>query len=276
MKYVYENMSVIGMGTTGFWSRINQGLSQCIERAVNEYGMTLVDTAEMYGYGRCEERLGLVMRKCGRDHFYVVDKILPEHVSNRQFMSSLDASLRRLGTDHIDLYLLHWRGDFDLRLLCECMHQAKESGKILNWGVSNFDVEDMEELLTCRYGTECICDQVFYNVFERGIETRLMPWLKNRNMIPMAYSSLGSDYHPHPNLHNNRQLMRRCEYDHLAPEAVALRFLQDQGAVTLFSTASKAHLDANMHCLNIDMKEYRSLIDTDYPAPTESYPLVKI
>jgi diketogulonate reductase-like aldo/keto reductase len=139
-------------------------------------GMTLIDTAEMYGDGRSEKLIGSVIAG-QRDRVFLVSKVWPNHVTGDGIARACDASLARLGTDHLDLYLLHWPSrDMDLSSIVAAFEALREPGKIRAWGVSNFTVKDMEDLFRVSHGNRCATNQVLYNLGSRGIEKDLLPW----------------------------------------------------------------------------------------------------
>ena len=273
----HHELSCFGIGTTGFWTGVNPGLADCITEAVRSYGVNVLDTAEMYGSGRSEEALGKVIRSLNRDELFLVDKILPENAVEEQFETSLNTSLSRLGVDVIDLCLLHWREKADLSFVADAMEKAVQAGKIRYWGVSNFDVEDLQDLSAVKYGDRCFCNQIFYNVYERGVEWELLPMMKAQGILPMSYSSLGSDYHPHPDIHANQAVMRFCEEAGFAPEALMLRLNVEMGFCTLFATSSLDHLRANLREIPDEVyQQFKIIIDQEFPGPDHRYPLVKI
>src|SRR5665811_1005023 len=156
-------------------------------------GMTLIDTAELYGNGRSEEFIGHVIAG-QRDRVFLVSKVLPNHVKGNGIARACEASLARLGTDHLDLYLLHWRdGITDLSGVVTAFESLHAAGKIRAWGVSNFNVSDMEDLFRIPHGDRCATNQVLYNVGTRGIEYDLLPWCEQRGMPVMAYTPLGGN-----------------------------------------------------------------------------------
>lgn len=279
MKYIdYQNekISSYGLGTTGFWSGKNPGLQECIITAYNENGMNLFDTAEMYGNGRCEAELGKALKGISRENLFIVDKIHPDHANVRDFDKSLSDSLIRLEMDYIDLYLLHWREKVDLSFLVRAMHRAQKAGKIRYWGVSNFDINDLEDLFE-KGGDDCFCNQIFYTLFERGAEAGLLPLMKKKGILPMSYSSLGSNYYSHPDIHRNHRIMSMCGKYGVSPEACMLRMNAEAGFTALFSTSSLSHLRNNLQ--EIPDETYTALkpvLDEEFPAPEHLYPLVKI
>lgn len=154
-----------------------------------DLGMTLVDTAEMYGDGAAEEIVGEAIAG-RRDKVFLVDKVLPSHASRRGTVEACERSLKRLHTDHIDLYLLHWEGPYPLEDTVEAFDELIRTGKIRYWGVSNFDTADMTELVGVKGGSKVAANQVLYNLTRRGIEFDLLPWHRQRHIPIMAYSPI--------------------------------------------------------------------------------------
>ncbi len=154
-----------------------------------DLGMTLIDTAEMYGDGGAERVIAQAIRG-RRDRVFIVSKFYPHNASRRRLPAACEASLRRLGIDAIDLYLLHWRGDVPLGETVEALGKLVAAGKIRRWGVSNFDVGDLEELTAVRGGGAVSANQVLYNLGRRGIEFDLLPWCRERGIPTMAYSPI--------------------------------------------------------------------------------------
>lgn len=288
MKYITSKnltLPLIGLGSwlVGGDRRARQNEIDCFLSAVNDYGAFMLDTAEMYGKdnsemyaeGNSEEVVGEVIARLGRKKLFIVDKIMPHNATERQFGRSLEQSLKRLNTDYIDLYLLHWRERADLRLVIDKMEKYKREGKILNWGVSNFDVDDMKDLLALEGGENCVVNQILYNITARGVEFDLLPYLKAHGIIPMSYSPLGSTLLDRKNLHP--ELLDTCRKNGINIEALMLAFATRGGDVSaIFKTGSLQHLKSNMQCLDIDISAYMSIIDRLYPPPTEKIPLETI
>lgn len=155
-----------------------------------ELGLTLIDTAEMYGEGNSELLVGKAIAGV-RDRVFLVSKVYPHNASAAGVAKSCATSLKRLGTDHLDLYLLHWRGGYPLAETVKVFETLRAAGQIRHWGVSNFDTDDMEELAALPAGGRCATDQVLYHPGERGIEFDLLPWCRSRKVPVMAYSPLG-------------------------------------------------------------------------------------
>jgi diketogulonate reductase-like aldo/keto reductase len=150
-------------------------------------GLRVIDTAEMYADGGAEQLVGVALRGGRRDKTFVVTKVLPSNASRRGVIAACGRSLTRLGIERIDLYLLHWRGATPLAQTVEAFEQLVEQAKIARWGVSNFDLEDMQEVCALRDGAHCAADQVYYSASRRGVEFDLLPWLRERQMPLMAY-----------------------------------------------------------------------------------------
>lgn len=183
-----ERIPKLGQGT---WEMGEQPARRSAEiaalRAGIELGMTLIDTAEMYGDGATESLLGEALAGL-RDGVFLVSKVYPHNASRRGVQAACEHSLKRLKTDRLDLFLLHWRGSVPLEDTVEGFEALRRAGKIRHWGVSNFDTDDMEELMAVSGGAACATNQILYNVARRGAEFDLLPWLAQRNMPAMAYS----------------------------------------------------------------------------------------
>ena len=159
-------------------------------RAGIEKGMTLVDTAEMYGGGRSERLVGEAIKGIERGRLFIVSKVLPNNAGRSGIFRSCVESLKRISTDYLDLYLLHWRGSVPLAETVECMEKLERDGLIRGWGVSNFDTDDMEELRRVKGGEDCLVNQVLYHAASRGIEYSLLPQMRERGVALMAYCPL--------------------------------------------------------------------------------------
>src|SRR5580704_8407137 len=183
----------LGQGSAGLAQGKHPGTAE--EEALRtglSLGMTLIDTAEIYGNGHSEELIGQAIAG-QRDHVFLVSKVWPSHVAGDGIARACEASLARLGTDHLDLYLLHWPNGTidDLSRIVAGFESLRAAGKIRAWGVSNFTVSDMENLFRVPHGNRCATNQVLYNISNRGIEDDLLPWCEKRGMPVMAYAPLG-------------------------------------------------------------------------------------
>ncbi len=234
-----------------------------------DLGATLIDTAEMYGDGRAEELVGEAIEG-RRDEVFLVTKILPENASRRNTPLSCEASLRRLGTDRIDLYLLHWRGPIPLAETVEAFMDLQQAGMIRYYGVSNFDVSDMQELWEVPGGRETQTNQVLYNLEHRGIEWDLLPWLRERGIPIMAYSPVG-----HAELVNDPKLRSFARRHRMTPAQVALAWLLAKPDVMVIpKTSRRERLKENLGALNHWLTEAQlAELDGLFPPPDGPRPL---
>lgn len=269
-----ERFPDIGFGTTQFWHGKTEESFACAVEAVSRYGIRMIDTAEMYGNGRCEDVVGELCDTLGRDRLYLVDKILPENVTKTQMRKSLETSLKRLRTDRIDLYLLHWREDADLSLFTEEMEVFRKEGKILEWGVSNFDVADLEDLLKCRYGNRCYANQIFYNPDKRGVEFDLLPYMKEHDIHAMAYSSLDT-VHVRRQLAAISEIQKILKEEQISIEKFMLEYIRYHGVTALFQTASLDHLRQDLKGESFRIEDHMDAVRKALPAFTHKVPLEK-
>lgn len=208
-------------------------------RAGVELGMTLIDTAEMYGDGAAERIIADALGSV-RDDIFLVSKAYPQNASRARLTGACEASLKRLGTDRLDLYLLHWRGSVPLDETVSAMEALKTAGKIRHWGVSNFDTDDMEELVAAG-GTGCATDQILYNLSRRGPELDLLPWLEDHAMPVMAYSPVEQG-----RLVADRVLAKIARTIGATPAQVALAWvLRRDGVIAIPKAGTVAHVHEN-------------------------------
>ena len=187
-------------------------------------GMTHIDTAEMYGSGAAEGIVGQAIAG-RRDDVFLVSKVLPQHASRDGAVAACEASLARLGTDRLDCYLLHWRGEYPLEDTVAAFEQLLGDGKILSWGVSNFDVSDLEEVLAIGGEGGPVCNQVLYHLRERAVEHAVLPWCEKYGLAVVGYSPFGHGAFPGPDTVGGRVLGRIAYAHHATPRQVALSFL---------------------------------------------------
>ncbi|MEA9563173.1 MULTISPECIES: aldo/keto reductase [unclassified Xanthomonas] len=233
-----------------------------------QLGMRLIDTAEMYGNGRSEQLIGQAIDSAQPP--YLVSKVLPSNASARGIARACEASLQRLGVRTLDLYLLHWRGGSDLAEVVAAFEALRDAGKIRDWGVSNFDVDDMQDLWRIDGGQRCLVNQVLYHAGSRGIEFDLLPWCAANEVTVMAYSPLGSRaLLDHPVLHAIGA--RRG----VAATAVALAWAIRSGQVIAIpESGTPAHVSANAAActLQLDAQDLATL-DSAFPPPMRKQPL---
>ncbi|MFH8484642.1 aldo/keto reductase [Streptomyces longisporoflavus] len=231
-----------------------------------ELGMTLIDTAEMYGSGASEELVGEAIRG-HRDDVFLVSKVLPSNADARGTVEACHASLRRLGTDRIDLYLLHWRGGVPLAETVEALEGLVSRGSIGAWGVSNLDVDDLAELPG---GALPQTDQVLYNLTRRGPEYDLFPWCRERSVPLMAYSPLEQG-----RLLGHQALQAVADAHGSSPLQVALAWvLRHDDVIAIPKAATTAHVEENHAALDISLTdEDLKALDAAFPAPVRKEPL---
>jgi len=234
-----------------------------------ELGMTLIDTAEMYGNGAAEQVVGEAIAG-RRDDVFLVDKVLPQHASRRGTIKACDGSLRHLNTDHIDLYLLHWRGSVPLTETLEAFDELIAAGKIRYWGVSNFDVDDMEELSSLRPHDPAATNQVLYNLTRRGIDQSLLPWCQRHGIPIMAYSPVEQG-----RLLKNRRLQAIGDRLGATPAQVALAWVLRQDRVIAIPKAGNPeHVRENRAAADLELSsEDLAELDDAFPAPARQTPL---
>ena len=229
-------------------------------------GMTLIDTAEMYGDGRSEKLIGRAIAG-QRDRVFLVSKVWPNHVRGDGIALACDASLGRLGTDHLDLYLLHWPSrDAELSSIVAAFESLRASGKIRAWGVSNFRVSDMEDLFRVSHGDRCATNQVLYNLGNRGIEDDLLPWCEQHGMPVMAYSPLGG---AGARLLRDPTLARIGAVHGCSAAAVALAWTIRNGhVIAIPESGSAEHVKENAVALSLTLTpDELHALDAAHPSP---------
>ena len=238
-------------------------------------GMTLVDTAEMYGEGAAERLVGKAITGCERDELFITSKVYPWNAGRADIFASCDNSLKRIGTGYLDLYLLHWRGSVPLRETVECMEELKARGKIRRWGVSNFDTDDMEELWSVPGGDQCAVNQVLYHLGSRGIEYDLLPWLRGHGIPVMAYCPVAQAGKLRRQLLNDAVLREIAEKHGISVIQLLLAFVLSKPQVIAIPKASNpAHTRENAQAAQISLSgEELERIERAFPAPTQKVPL---
>jgi diketogulonate reductase-like aldo/keto reductase len=238
-----------------------------------DLGMTLIDTAEMYGDGGAELVVAEAI-KGRRNDVQLVSKVLPSNASRAGTIAACERSLKRLGTDHIELYLLHWRGRHPLAETVAGLETLKRSGAIGDWGVSNFDVEDMEELFSVPDGRNCATNQVLYNLTARGIEYDLLPWSAEHRMPVMAYSPLGNDNRMlrHP------ELQRIAQAHNASAAQIALAFVLNRpGIIAIPKATGLDHMADNRAAADLTLTEADlTALDAAFPPPRRKQSLEMI
>jgi diketogulonate reductase-like aldo/keto reductase len=265
-----ESIPVLGQGT---W-HLGQGRHARAEelqalRTGIDLGMSLIDTAEMYGDGAAEELVGQAIDG-RRDDVFLVSKVLPSHATRQGTLAACRASLSRLATDHLDLYLLHWRGMIPVEETVAGFEQLRSDGLIRHWGVSNFDLSDLEGLMKVQGGTSCEADQVLYNLNRRSIEAGLLPWAVRTGLPIMAYSPLDQGRLLRDGV------LRRIALEHrVSPAQIALAWvLSHAGVCAIPETGTVEHVRQNRTALDVQLREIDLIkLDEAFPPPITPEPL---
>lgn len=268
-----EQLPVLGQGTWGFGEhRASRKDEIDTLRFGIELGMTLIDTAEMYGDGAAEEVVGEAIEG-RRDQSFIVDKVLPQNATRKGTVAACERSLRRLKTDRIDLYLLHWRGGVPLAETLAGFDDLVRAGKIRYWGVSNFDVPDMEKVAALAGGTGVATNQVLYNLSRRGIEYDLMPWSDEREIPIMAYSPLEQG-----RLMKDADIRRIAAAHAATPAQIALAWvLRKDGLIAIPKASTRRHVEQNRGALDIHLAaDELAALDRAFPPPDRKMPLEMI
>lgn len=240
-----------------------------------EAGIKVVDTAEMYGQGRSEQLVGQAISKYKREDIFLVSKVLPSNAGRQKIRKSLRHSLKLLRTDYLDMYLLHWRGSVPLEETVRCMEELVEEGRIRRWGVSNFDVDDMEELIRIPGGENCAVNQVLYHLGSRGVEYELLPWLKSHDIPLMAYCPLAQAGELRKELLKNSQLQKTADKYQISVIQLLLAFvLQKENVFAIPRSGKKEHVLANWEVRDLILeKEDMEILNREFSAPKRKVPL---
>ena len=230
-------VSVIGQGTW-YLDRGDRGSAVAALRHGIELGMTHIDTAEMYG--DAELVIADAIAGLPRDELFLVSKVLPSNASRRGAITACERSLKRLQTDHLDCYLLHWRGSYPLEETVAAFDELVASGKIRSWGVSNFDADDLDQLLAVVGRGKIACNQVLYHLQERAIEHAVIPWCERNGTAVVAYSPFGHNEFPSPRSNGGEVLQSIAAAHEASARQVALAFLTRASSVLAIPKASRA------------------------------------
>lgn len=270
-----RSIPVIGQGTWNIGDRADKRQEEirALRKGV-ELGLNLIDTAEMYGDGRSEMLVGEAIAGV-RDDVFLVSKVYPHHAGRKELVRSCEQSLRRLRTDRLDLYLLHWRGGVPLEETAEGMERLVEAGKIRGWGVSNFDTSDMQELLAVPGGERCLANQVLYHLGSRGIEYDLLPWQQERGIPTMAYCPLAQAGSLRTGLLQHPAVVSTAARHGVKPIQIVLAWaIRHDGVTAIPKASSEQHVIENAAAaqINLDETDIR-VLNAAFPAPTKKAPL---
>jgi len=261
------DVSVIGQGTWYIDQGHRKNAIAALQRGL-DLGMTHIDTAEMYG----DAELVIAEAIAGRrDGLFLVSKVLPSNASRKGTVAACERSLKRLKTDHLDCYLLHWRGSYPLAETVAAFEELARAGKIRSWGVSNFDADDLDELLDVAGDGRIACNQVLYHLKERAIEHAVIPWCERHKVAVVAYSPFGHDDFPSPRSKAGELLQQIADAHHAPPRQVALVFLTRKATVFAIPKASNAeHAAENAGAGDLILSESEiAALDAAFPRGTK-------
>lgn len=261
-----QDIPVLGLGTWQMGENPRQRQSEvaALRHGLN-LGMTLIDTAEMYGEGGAEEVVAQAISGC-RSEVFLVSKVYPHNASRHGAIAACERSLRRLNTDYLDLYLLHWRGSIPLAQTLEAFEALRLAGKIRSYGVSNFDIKDMTETCQLAGGEAIVTNQVLYNLMRRGIEWDLLPWCQKKGIAVMAYSPVEQG-----RLLQNPALQALALERGVSAAQLALAWLLHQQNVVVIPKSSRIeHVEQNRAALQLQLSlEELARLDEVFPPPTK-------
>ncbi len=244
-------------------------------RAGLDAGLSVIDTAEMYGNGRSEELVGESIKPYPRAKIFLISKVLPQNASRSKMRQSLQNSLQRLQTDYLDLYLYHWRGMVPLSETVSELQALQKEGLIRSWGVSNFDIDDMEELWQLPEGQNCVVNEDLYNLETRGIEYSLLPWQREHHVPLIAYSPLGRGPKMGSTMMKNDAILQVAEKHEASAYQILLAWVMQQPDVLAIpKSSSSKHLLSNLKALDIELTpEDLQILEQAYPKPVQKEPL---
>lgn len=259
-----QQTSVIGQGTWYIDHSDRKSAVAALRKGL-DLGMTHIDTAEMYGDA---ELVVAEVIDGRRDEVFLVSKVLPSNASRKGTIQACDRSLKRLKTDHLDCYLLHWRGSYPLEDTVAALEELVSAGKIGSWGVSNFDAGDLAELVDVAGEGRIACNQVLYHLNERAIEHSVIPWCEAHGVAVVAYSPFGHDDFPDPQSAGGKILQQVAAMHNATPRQVALSFLTRWPSVFAIPKASSSsHAAENADAGNV------TLTESDIAALDKAFPL---
>ena len=271
-----STMPRLGLGTwfLGEQFRYQSRELQAVKRGL-EQGIRMIDTAEMYGDGGAETIVGKAIQDVDRTQLYLVSKVYPHNAGEGKIVKSCTETLERLGTKYLDLYLLHWRGGVPLQETVEGMEALVARGKIKRWGVSNFDLADMEALFSVKGGDKCSVNQVMYHLGSRGIEHSLLPWMKAHGVALMAYSPLAQGGALKKELVSHPVILSVCARNRINFHQLMLLFaLRDPYTAAIPRTSNPVHVDDLIKGLYVKLSdEDWARLDEAFPPPVKKVPL---
>lgn len=281
MNYTLKSLNIMPKFGIGTWcmGEIDKEAQKEAEAIVFalENGVRLIDTAEMYGEGKAESIIGDALKivSIKREDIFIVSKVYPHNAGRDKLFKSLEGSLKRMGLNYLDMYLLHWRGRIPLSETVECMEEAKKEGLIKDWGVSNFDIDDMRELETIKDGDKCTVNQVLYHLGSRGVDYSLAPYMEERNIALMAYCPLAQAGGLGKDILKNKTLLSIAKKHNAAPSQIALAFIMSfNNKIAIPKSSNKKHIIENIESQKIKLDdEDIALINKEFPKPNRKLAL---
>ncbi|KAF1296772.1 aldo/keto reductase [Enterococcus sp. JM4C] len=266
----------IGFGTWTFGDKtqIRETEIQALRTGI-EHGVEVIDTAEMYGNGASERAVAEAIAPYNREDLFIISKVLPENASKKKLVTSLDGSLRRLKTDYLDHYLLHWQGSVPLEETVEALEQERLKGKIKSWGVSNLDTAELNVVLQAKGGEQCTSNQVRYNLGDRGIEYDLRPFMRERKIPLIAYAPVAKGDKLGANFTENK-LLNEIAANHQCDvfQLLLAWCIRDGETIAIPQSGNPQHVLANVKAAEIILtRDELEAIDQVYPKPTRKQSL---
>jgi diketogulonate reductase-like aldo/keto reductase len=271
-----REVPVIGQGTWNMEKSDRAAAVSALRRGL-DLGMTHIDTAEMYGSGDAERIIAEAIAG-RRDEVFLVSKVLPQHASHQGTVAACEKTLRRLSTDRLDCYLLHWRGSYPLEETIAGFEQLREAGKIASWGVSNFDLADLEEARAIAGAGRIACNQVLYHLEERAIEHQVIPWCEAEDVAVVGYSPFGHGGFPKARSAGGRALAEVAAGHDATPHQIALAFLVRRPSLfAIPKAASLPHVEENGAAAEIELTPAEiARIEAAFPLPRRQHGLPMI
>lgn len=270
-----STVPAIGLGT---WHMGDSASTRAEEiKAIQDgiaAGARVIDTAEMYGNGRSESLVGEAIKGMQRDDLFIIDKVLPSNASTSKMEHSLDTSLKLVGTDYFDLYLYHWRGAVPLSETIETLQQLQQKGKIKHWGVSNFDIADMEELMDLPHSNQVAANEDLYNLGSRGIEYSLLPWMRQRHIPLIAYTPVAAGDARGRLTHDPVVNQIADNHSATAWQIILAWAIRDGNTLAIPQSSDPKHTVDNVLAANITLTDNElAQLDVQFPKPTSKQPL---
>lgn len=270
-----STVPAIGLGT---WHMGDSASTRADEiKAIQDgiaAGARVIDTAEMYGNGRSERLVGEAIKDMQHDDLFIIDKVLPSNASASRMEHSLDTSLKLVGTGYFDLYLYHWRGAVPLSETIETLQQLQQKGKIKHWGVSNFDISDMEELMDLPNADQVAANEDLYNLGSRGIEYTLLPWMRQRHIPLIAYTPVAAG--DARGRLTNDPVVKQIADNHSATawQIILAWAIRDGNTLTIPQSGDPKHAVDNVKAADITLTDNElAQLDVEFPKPTSKQPL---